>query len=82
MPSFGLYVVALVCSPLYFAMRRRWGGFVFNSILYAAAILLIFVFFIGVIPWMIGFAHAAWHIHGEVMERQAMMIAQRMKSVT
>jgi hypothetical protein len=82
MPSFSLYLIALFCSPLYFLLRRRWGGFAFNLLLYLSAVVLVWVFFIGVIPWMLGVTHAAWHIHGEIMERHmekhAALIAERL----
>lgn len=80
MPSFTLYLMAFFCSPLYFLSRKKWGGFVFNLTLYLFAILLFFVFFIGVIPWAIGVAHASWHIRDELMHRQAELIARQIKS--
>ena len=85
MPSFALYLIAVFCSPVYFALRKRWGGFVFNLALYLSAILFIAVFFVGVIPWMIGVAHAFWYIRIDMMEhamqRQAELIAKQMNKV-
>ena len=80
---FGMGLIAIFCSPLYFLIRRRWGSFVINSILYLMGWLTIWKFGLGLIFWIIGIAHAMWDLrlketHG-LMEKQAELIAEKMK---
>lgn len=80
---FGMGLVAIFCSPLYFLIRKRWGAFIFNSILYLMGWMTVFVFGIGLIFWIIGIAQAMWDLQHKVthdlMEKQAELIAKKMK---
>ena len=73
-----MYFVVLFVSPLYFALRGKWGGFILNAILYLLALLTVFVFGVGVIFWLLGVGHAMWHLRQEMMEKQADLIATKM----
>ncbi len=72
-----MYFVVIFVSPAYFLVRKKWGGFVLNAILYLLAIFTIF-FGIGVVFWALGVGHAIWHLRKEHMLEQAEMIAQKM----
>ncbi len=64
-------------SPLYFALRKKWGGFVLNGLLYLMAVFTIF-FGIGVIFWALAVGHASWHLRKEMMVEHAEIIAVKM----
>ena len=80
---FGMWLIAFLCSPLYFLIRKKWGAFILNLILYLMGWMTIFVFGIGLIFWIIGIAHAMWDLRLKVthslMEKQAELIAKKMK---
>ncbi len=80
--SFGMYLAALFCSPLYFLLRKQWGAFVINAILYTLALLTIMVFGIGIFFWALGAGHAFWDLsrvmREKAMRRQAELIAEKM----
>lgn len=80
--SFGTVMLAFFCSPLYFAMRKRWGALILNGILYVLALITLPVFGLGVLFWIIAFAHAMWDLRSvmleKAMQRQAELIAQKM----
>ena len=80
-----MYFVVFFVSPLYFLLRKRWGGFLINAVLYAIAMLClasIFLAWLALIPWTLGVGHAAWHYRREVsremMEEHASLIAAKM----
>jgi len=80
---FGMWMVGIFCSPLYFLIRKKWGAFILNSIFYLMGWLTIWIFGFGLIFWIIGIAHAMWDLrlketHG-LMEKQAELIAEKMK---
>lgn len=83
--SFGMYGAAFFCSPLYFALRRRWVAAAAHGILYLLAVALIVSLIgaiFGVLLWFFGVAHATWDLRSVMMEqalqRQAELIAQKM----
>lgn len=80
--SFGMYLIAFICSPLYFAIRQRWGAFVINLVLYGLALLTVMIFGIGIFFWLLGVAHAMWDLSMTLrergMQRQAELIAKSM----
>lgn len=73
-----MYLIIIFCSPLYFIIRRRWGAFVLNTILYILALLTILLFGIGIFFWLLAVGHAGWYLRKELMEEQAQMIATKM----
>ncbi len=80
--SFGMYLLAVFCSPAYFFVRKRWVAFGVHCVIYFSALLLLFVFGLGVIPWFIGALHAVWDLRSVIrekeMQRQAQLIAEKM----
>ncbi len=73
-----MYLIIIFVSPLYFLIRKKWGAFVLNAILYTLAWFTIFIFGIGIIFWVLGVGHAGWHLRKELMKEQAQMIASEM----
>lgn len=73
-----MYLIIIFCSPLYFIIRRKWGAFILNAILYSLAWVTVWFFGIGVIFWALGVGHAGWHLRKEWMEEHAEMIAVKM----
>jgi uncharacterized membrane protein len=73
-----MYLVVIFVSPLYFALRKKWGAFVLNALLYLMALSTILVFGIGLIFWALAVGHAGWHLRKELMAEHAEMIATKM----
>lgn len=73
-----MYLTVIFISPVYFLLRKKWAGFILNSILYILAICTILFFGIGFIFWGLAVGHAGWHIRKEGMIEQAELIAQKM----
>lgn len=76
-----MYLAIMFCSPVYFMVRKHWGAFVLNSILYGIACLLVLTF-VGIIVapifWILAVGHAGWHLRKELMSEHAEMIATKM----
>ena len=72
-----MYLTIIFISPLYFAIRGKWGAFFLNTILYLLAVFTL-VFFIGVFFWMLAVGHAGWHLRKELMMEQAIMFAEQL----
>ncbi|SRR6266849_2425882 len=80
-----MYFVVLFVPPLYFLLRKRWGGFLVNAFLYVTAMLfvisLIFAW-LAILPWALAVGHAVWHFRREMsremMEQHASLIAVKM----
>ena len=77
------YVLAVVCAPLYFFMRKRWVAGVIHSGIYLFALLTL-LFGFGVIIWFFGVLHAVWDLRTrmeeERIQRQATVMADKMGS--
>jgi len=73
-----MYLVIIFVSPLYFIFRKKWGAFILNAILYLLGWVTISIFGTGIIFWLLGIGHAAWHLRKELMKEQAQMIANEM----
>ncbi len=73
-----MYLIIIFVSPLYFLIRKNWGAFILNAILYTLAWITVWIFGIGVIFWALGVGHAGWHLRKELMKEQAQMIANEM----
>ena len=74
-------LMVIFISPLYFALRKKWGAFTLNAILYGLAcifLLSIIGAFIAPIFWVPGVGHAGWHLRTEMMTEHAEMIAAKM----
>lgn len=84
-----MYLIVIFIPPLYFAIRKKWGAFILNSILYGLALFCLLVFVLWfVVPffWMLAVGHASWHLRREMMVEQAELLAtkmaEKMKSTT
>ena len=84
-----MYFVVLFVSPLYFLLRKRWGGFIINAVLYGIALVFvasIFFAWFAVVPWLLAVIHATWHyrleLGREMMEEHASLIAAKMAEQT
>lgn len=73
-----MYFVVFFISPLYFLIRQKWIGFIVNLALYILSIATIWMFGLGIIFWAIAVGHAGWHLRREMMNEQAVMIAEQM----
>ena len=71
-----MYLIVIFIPPLYFVIRKKWGAFILNAILYFIAWLTIF-FGVGIIFWVLSAGHAGWHLRKELMEENAEMIATK-----
>lgn len=76
-----IWLVAVFIPPLYFILRKKWGAFVLNAILYVI-FLCTFIFGIGFIFWVLAMGHAMWHLRKEVMKEHADMIADSIVAKT
>ena len=75
------YLCIIFVSPLYFLVRKKWGGFVLNSILYGIACLCILTI-VGIVAapifWTLAVGHAGFAYRKEAMEEHATLIATKM----
>ena len=74
-----MYFIIIFVPPLYFLIRRKWGGFILNLALMVLAGVTIFFFFIGFVFWILAIGHASWHYRRELMEKHAELIAAKIK---
>jgi hypothetical protein len=75
------YLCIIFIPPVYFLIRKKWGGFILNSILYgiACACVLTIVFaFVGVLFWELAVGHAGFTYKREMLERHAELMATKM----
>ena len=76
-----MYLCIIFISPVYFLARKKWGGFILNSILYGLACLFVLTFvfaFVGVVFWMLAVGHAGFVYRKELVAVQADLIATKM----
>ena len=76
-----IYLALIFIPPLYFLVRKKWGGFILNSILYGIAclcILSIVGFWIAPIFWILSVGHAGFTYRKEAAEHHANLIATKM----
>jgi hypothetical protein len=80
-PGLGMMLSAIVCPPLYFAIRRRFVASAVYSVLYVIAVPLLLIG-VGVFFWIPGCVHAVWdHAHvkqEQLIQRQASVMAERL----
>ncbi len=76
-----MYLAVIFCSPIYFAVRKRWGAFTLNAILYGLAWLFLISMigaFIAPVFWFLAVGHASWHLRRDMMQEHAEMMATKM----
>jgi hypothetical protein len=76
-----IYLTVILVPPLYFVLRKKWGAFALNAILYGIAwlfVLTIFLIFVAPIFWLLAVGHAGWHLRKEIMVEHAELIATKM----
>lgn len=67
--------------PVYFLARKRWGGFVLNSVLYGIACLCVLSIALipaGVFFWVLSVGQAAFTYRKELLAYHAEMLATKM----
>lgn len=78
--GFGMATTAVLCSPLYFLLRRRLLAATIHSCFYLLAIATV-IFGVGVLFWAVGAMHAMWDFAAlqreRVIQRHATVIAER-----
>lgn len=72
------YLAAIFISPLYFAVRGKWGGFAINLVLYVAAWFTLVIFGLGILFWALGVGHAFWELRKEMIAEHADVTARRL----
>jgi hypothetical protein len=76
-----IYLCIIFMPPLYFLIRKKWGGFILNSILYGLACLCILSMIgIWVAPffWILSVGHASFTYRREMVANHAEMLATKM----
>jgi uncharacterized protein YhbP (UPF0306 family) len=76
-----IYLALIFVPPLYFLVRKKWGGFVLNSILYGIACLCVLSMIgIWIAPffWILSVGHASFTYRREATERHAELLATKM----
>jgi hypothetical protein len=75
------FLCILFLPPLYFLVRKKWGGFIVNSILYGIACLCV-VSIVGIMAapifWILAVCHASFTYRREMVEHHAEMLATKM----
>lgn len=76
-----MYLCIIFVPPLYFLVRKRWGGFVLSSILYGIAcmcVLTIALAFVGVPFWLLAIGHASFTYRKELLANHAEVLAAKL----
>ena len=76
-----MYLCIIFVPPVYFIARRKWGGFVLNSILYGIAcccLITIALIPVAIPVWALSVGHAGFSYRKELMSVHADMIATKM----
>jgi hypothetical protein len=76
-----IYLCLIFIPPVYFLTRKKWGGFILNSILYCLAILCILSLIGMVIAplfWLLAVGHAGFTYRKEMMHVHADLLATKM----
>jgi hypothetical protein len=67
--------------PLYFLTRKKWGGFIINSVFYGIAcalVLTLALIFVAPLFWLIAVFHARYYWHQEKTVQHAELLATKM----
>ncbi len=76
-----IYLCIIFIPPVYFLTRKKWGGFVLNSILYGLACLCVLSMvgaMIAPLFWILAVGHASFSYRKEAMATHADLIATKM----
>ena len=76
-----MYLCVIFVPPVYFIARKKWGGFVLNSILYGLACLCalsLIGLWIAPFFWILSVGHAGFAYRRELIAYQAEMLATKM----
>jgi hypothetical protein len=76
-----MYLAIIFVPPVYFIARKKWGGFILNSILYGIAclcVLSLIGIWIAPLFWILSVGHAGFNYRKEMMSVHADMIATKM----
>jgi hypothetical protein len=76
-----MYLCIIFIPPVYFIVRKKWGGFFLNAILYGLACLCV-ISIVGImgapIFWVLAVGHAGFTYKREMLERHAELMATKM----
>ena len=76
-----MFLCILFTPPLYFIARKKWGGFILNSILYGIALLCVLSLigiWIAPVFWILAVCHASFTYRHEMVVKHAELIATKM----
>lgn len=76
-----MYLCIIFIPPVYFIARRKWPGFILNSILYGIAcicLLTIVLAIFGVLFWALAVGHAGFTYQKELLSVHADLIATKL----
>lgn len=73
-----MYFVVVFLPPLYFLIRKKWGGFILSAILMILSLGTILLAGFGIFFWILAVGHAGWELRKEGMQQQAELIAREM----
>jgi hypothetical protein len=76
-----IYLCLIFIPPVYFITRKKWGGFVLNSVLYGLACLCV-LSMVGIMVapffWILSVGHASFTYRREMAAQNADMLATKM----
>lgn len=75
------YLLAIFLPPIYLLTRKRYLAATFGLILFLLSIAMyvtIFLFWVGIIFYLIALMHACWHLRKQVVEESASVLADKM----
>jgi len=76
-----MFLCILFIPPIYFIARKRWGGFILNSILYGIACLCILSMigiWIAPVFWILAVGHASFTYRKEMAVKHVELLATKM----
>jgi hypothetical protein len=76
-----MYLCVIFVPPIYFLVRKKWGGFILNSILYGIACLCVasmIGIWIAPLFWILAVGHASFTYRREMVVQHAELIAIKM----
>ena len=76
-----MFFCILFIPPLYFLIRKRWGGFIVNSFLYGIACLCVLSMigiWIAPLFWILAVGHASFIYRQERVVKHAELLATKM----
>lgn len=78
------YLLAIFISPLYFAIKGKWGACILNSIFYGIALICLISIIgipVAVFFWFVAMIHAVWDLRKQMMTEHATIMATKMAEV-